>query len=245
MNLYAYGLSDETGTTLAFDEGAGVGGAKPFLIEGGGVCAVVSEFADERVAVTRENLRAHNRVVGRVLAETTPLPFRFGTLVTPVRLERYVDDNREALLAALARVRGCVEMSVKIMWETEAVRREVETRVEARPSATAGPGAAYLASKRRAMAGSEALRAKADEIATWLAGVVGDAARETRVEVAPERELVVRAAHLVERVRVGEYRERLRAARVDERGRELRFLTSGAWPPYSFSEVASQKKRLP
>jgi hypothetical protein len=53
------------------------------------------------------------------------------------------------------------------------------------------------------------------------------------VRVSPEGSLVVRAAHLVVRERVEEYRERLRAA-GDER-RELRLLTSGPWPPYSFS----------
>jgi hypothetical protein len=45
----------------------------------------------------------------------------------------------------------------------------------------------------------------------------------------------VRAAHLVERERVVAYRERLRSLGAERVG--LRFLTSGPWPPYSFSDV--------
>lgn len=243
-NLYAYGLSDG-GLTAAFEEGAGVGGAKPFLIDAGDLRAVVSEFEGERAGVTRENLRAHNRVLGRVLAVATPLPFRFGTIVAAARLVQYMEANREALHGALGRVSGCVEMSVKIMWQAEELRREAEMHAAARPpTAATTPGAAYLLAKRRALAGSDALKAKAAEIAAWLARALGDAVRESRVEIEPERELVVRAAHLVGRARLEEYRERLRAARA-ERGRELRFLTSGAWPPYSFSDVSTPTERLP
>ncbi|HEX8475769.1 MAG TPA: GvpL/GvpF family gas vesicle protein [Pyrinomonadaceae bacterium] len=249
MNLYAYGLSDEiTAAALAFEEGAGIEGAKPFLIECGGIRAIVSEFGGERVEVTRANLRAHNRVNGLVLAETTPLPFRFGTVATAAGLVQYVEANREMLLATLERMRGCVEMSVKIMWDVEAMRRASEITDETLPPTAAvegavGPGAAYLAAKRREMAASEALKSKAEEIVAWLARGVGDAACETRTEVEPERELVVRVAHLVERVRLDVYRERLQAAR-EERAGELRFLTSGAWPPYSFSNIASQKPKF-
>ena len=61
--------------------------------------------------------------------------------------------------------------------------------------------------------------------------------REKVVTLNPDDALVIRAAHLVERGRVAEYRER-----VNSLGRErndLRFLTSGAWPPYSFTHLRS------
>jgi hypothetical protein len=69
---------------------------------------------------------------------------------------------------------------------------------------------------------------------------VRDTVRDTRVRLRPMEALVVRAAHLVERRQVGDYRARLEAALGTRRGGDLRFLTSGAWPPYSFTDLESQ-----
>src|SRR5919205_1455506 len=118
MRFYAYCLSDEV-TGRMIESAAGVPCAgEPRLIQCGGIAAVVSELEAERVGLTRENVFAHERVIGRVLAHTTPLPFRFGTVVSASRLEAYIDSQREFLQAQLARVRGSVEMSVKVIWPT-------------------------------------------------------------------------------------------------------------------------------
>src|ERR1043165_6899709 len=124
MPFYAYCLSDEV-TTGAIESVVGLADEKPRLIERAGLKGVVSDFKDEQVTVTRENVLAHERVVRRVLVETTPLPFRFGTLVSETRLESYLDSQQENLRAQLERVRGCVEMSVKVIWKLETARAEV------------------------------------------------------------------------------------------------------------------------
>lgn len=61
-------------------------------------------------------------------------------------------------------------------------------------------------------------------------------ARDSRVTVNPSGALVVRAAHLVERGHVEEYRARVQLM-GEERAGALRFLTSGPWPPYSFGDA--------
>ena len=236
--LYAYCLCDEAAPGMVEGE-AGVGGARVRALRFGPLAAVVSETEGERVAPTRENVLAHNRVNARVLARVTPLPFRFGTLADEARLAAYVEEHRAELSASLARVRGAVEMSVKVIRRAEdseqAGRRE---GLNAGRAAGGGSGTAYLLSKREAQAADESLKKSAEEVAAWLAGRLGDAARESRVELCPAAasNLLVRAAHLVERGRLEEYRARLAEA-CAERGGELRFLTSGAWPPYSFSDA--------
>jgi hypothetical protein len=248
MKFYVYCLSDEA--TPALVEGlSGVAGAAPGLIRYGNLSAVASEFTEERIPLTRENVEAHNRVNAHLLAHTTPLPFRFGTLVAPQQLDAYVHAHEAALAATLERVRGAVEMSLKIIWDAEAERREAEQEEGAElgrgagaaagvegGGGASGAGTAFLAAKRREMAGDAALESRAGEIREWLAENLGDTIREERVMVNASQALVVRAAHLVERVRLEEYRERLRRLREERRAR-LRFLTSGAWPPYSFSEA--------
>ena len=234
MNLYAYCLGDEV-TAGSIEDSAGVAGARPRLVERAGISAVVSPFGDEKIAVTRENVMAHERVVRRVLAETTPLPFRFGTIVTEARLASYLDSQQGKLKAQLERVRGAVEMSVKVIWEplAEGVGAAGGRDEEA---AAGGTGTRFLLRKRRELLGEGELRERAVEVWAWLGRVLEGLARESQVSLRPSENLILAAAHLVERGRLGDYRRALGRARAERP--ELHFLTSGAWPPYSFTSVS-------
>jgi hypothetical protein len=249
MSLYVYCLSDEL-ESEAVERLKGVGGSRVRLMALGRLAAVVSEFEDESVAVESDALRAHNAVNASVLARTTPIPFRFGTLANEARLAEYVAASEGALVAALGRVRGCVEMGVKIMEKAKGKRQKVkggseeagdevvlsdEGRGAEADASGVGRGTAFLLAKRREIVGGEAERRRAEEVAGWLAGGVSGLVRESSVRVNPSDALVVRAAHLVERGRVEEYKQRVRSLGA-ERG-ELHFLTSGPWPPYSFGEL--------
>ena len=240
MNLYAYCLSDEATPDL-IEGAAGVAGAQARLIEHESIKAVVSDFEGERARITRENIFAHENIIHRVLARTTPLPFRFGMVTSAARLESYLASHMGALLAQLSRVRDTVEMSVKIIWDAEAIKHAALDSAEGNPVTSAaeivGPGAAFLAAKRREVAGDEALRRRAAEIARWLDERLRETVRESFVRVCPTRAMAIAAAHMVERARLEEYREQVALAR-EERG-DLHFLTSGAWPPYSFCELSS------
>ena len=236
MSLYVYCLGDALGGA-AFEGLAGVGGARVRVLALGGFAALVSEAGEEATAVSEENLLAHNRVNAAALAVATPLPCRFGTRAAPARLAEYVSGNEAAISAALARVRGCVEMGVKLMEKSEAGSRksEVESGAGAADPGAAGAGTAFLLKKRRELLGEEGARRRAAEAVAWLAEGVGGLARETDARTSPSEAIFVRAAHLVERARVGDYRARLRALAA-ARG-DLRLLASGPWPPYSFSNI--------
>ncbi len=52
------------------------------LVTVDGLVVVTSKFESDVVPLTRENVLRHETVVRSVFAITTPLPFRFGTLVT-------------------------------------------------------------------------------------------------------------------------------------------------------------------
>jgi len=227
MNLYAYCLGDEA-TAVAVGDVAGVAGARPRLVARAGLTAVVSEYGEERIAVTREGVLAHERVVRRVLAETTPLPFRFGTIVSEARLESYLDTQQAKLKAQLARVRGAVEMSVKIIWNREAAGAGAE-------EPAGGSGTRFLMKKRRELLGEGEAEGRAAEVDAWLGRALEGLARESLVSLRPSENLILAAAHLVERGLLADYRRALGRARTERP--ELHFLTSGAWPPYSFTRV--------
>lgn len=241
MSLYVYCLGDELGGA-AFEGLAGVGGAGVRLLTlPGGLAAVVSEAGDEATIANEENLLAHNRVNAAALAVSTPLPCRFNTRAVRERLAEYVASNESALIAALARVRGRAEMSVKLMKSAEGEGQKAKEGNEGGGvEVAAGAGTSFLLKKRRELLGEEGARQRAGEAAAWLASGVGELARETAERLSPSEAIFVRAAHLVERARVGEYRARLRALAAERK--DLRVLTSGPWPPYSFSEMSGRNQ---
>jgi hypothetical protein len=230
MSLYVYCLSDEL-TEEGLAGARGLNGEPARLVAHAGLGAVVSAFDEAPAPVTREHVLAHNRVNSQVLAATTPLPFRFGTLTDEARLASYLRERAEDLRAALARVRGCVEMSVKLLWDASA-----QTPAES-PADAGGAqgGTAFLLAKRRELLGEEQARRRAEELASWLERRTSDLARASDARLRPAETLVVRAAHLVGRAQVADYRERLRELRAERP--DLRFLTSGPWPPYSFTKL--------
>lgn len=232
MRLYVYCLADAINALPAL---SGISGARVDLIKVEDFSLLVSEFkVDAAPPVTRENALAHAAVVGSVLNETTPLPFRFGTVPTEEQLRSYITSHRDALEAKLAQVRGCVEMSVKIISNPD------DTDLEVADESTQGPGARFLKEKQRELLGSERRGEEAKQVAAWLKSQVEIYARQEEVSLCPTEKLIVAAAHLVAREQVAEYRGRLAAARKTRS--ELHFLVSGPWPPYTFSNIELEFK---
>ena len=233
MNLYAYCLCEEMDGN-ALETVTGLAGVRPFVMPYDRIVAVVSKVQGSPITVTRENALSHAKVISHVFARTTPLPFRFGALLRPDELDRYVESNRQSLLAMLARVRGTAEMSVKIIHEERSAGDAHGHEEPAKAEEGIGRGAMFLAAKQRELVESRMSEERAREIANWLAEHLAGVVNDSFVRLRPTGGLAVKAAHLVERRLLEEYRGRLKRAR-DLRP-ELLFLTSGPWPPYSFCD---------
>lgn len=232
MKLYVYCLVEDMNNLSGAVRGISGAPVRLQRLEDLGV--LVSDSNAEAVPVTRENAMAHAAVVRSVLDRTTPLPFRFGTLVTEQQLSSYVSARKPALETSLALVRGCVEMSAKIIWEVSGDKQE-----ESQESAQ-GAGAMFLAAKRREILGSELRAAQAKEISTWLHETLSGLTRSEKVDTQFSEKLFLAAAHLVERPNLQRYREKMAAAR--EARPDLHFLLSGPWPPYSFANIELEFK---
>jgi len=232
MKLYAYCVAE--GLDVLAGPTNGISGAPVRLFKADELVVLVSDYNLDAVAVTREHALAHAAVVRSVLDRTTPLPFRFGTLVTEQQLRDYLAARKPAVQNKLAQVRDCVEMSVKIIWDAPAGVGE------RRVVAGKGIGASFLEEKRRELLGDEARAEEATQLSTWLREIVGGLTRDEQVTLRPTEKLVLAAAHLVERARISEYQETLAKAR---QGRpELHFLFSGPWPPYTFANIELEFK---
>jgi hypothetical protein len=232
MKLYAYCVV-KSDASQSNDMG-GLADRAVYSIGAGEVAAIVSDFDGNVMPISRDNILAHQKVVKNVLERTTPLPFRFGTIVTKTALTSYLEARHDALRQKLTLVEGCVEMSIKVIWQKHANAQD-EDPPQNGTKPEAGSGTAFLLSKSEQIAGNQRLVKEANEIATWLKGVIGSLIRDARFVVQPAHRLVLAADCLVEWRQVDEYRLALRGVR-DERP-DLHFLTSGPWPPYSFANI--------
>jgi hypothetical protein len=225
MKLYVYCLCADLDT---FDNSVfGVTGAVVRVLKIEDISVLVSDC--EAVAATQENMLAHAAVVRSVCTRTTPVPFRFGTLATEPQLRSFITSNEVAIANKLAHLSGCVEMDLKIVWQSS-------NAAAARPDQPAGPGTAFLREKRRELLGDDQTLAQRAELSSLLSEEPGNLVKEEKISLgSSENAWLARVFHLVEASKIKEYRQKMQALR--EQRPELQLEVSGPWPPYSFANI--------
>jgi len=233
MKLYVYCLAE--GVERLNKAPLGVAGTAIQIAKFEDLSALVSVCRPDAFKVTRKNALAHHEVVSSITKQTTPLPARFGTLVTVQQLQNYVSTHRPAIKAKLAHVRGRAEMNVRMIVSGK-------PSPESKSEDALGPGTAFLLEKRREILSEEAGAAEKQQLSAWLREKLGDLIKEEKISVNSSQTVILaKADHLIERVDVQEYRTKMSLA-VAERP-EVRFMVSGPWPPYSFANIELEFSR--
>lgn len=217
--LYVYALVDARPAPPS-PEGAGHDGAALCVVARGSVAAVCSRHERIDVPAEPDHLWRHEHVAERLMERHAVLPVRFGTTVADEEaLTAILDEREDEFCGAFERVRGRVELGVRVLWTAPA------TEIEPPPGET-GPGRAYL---RGLLAARDAASALADSIHAGLAAHAADA----RCEVSITPRLLLSAAYLVGRGDVGTFLEA-----VDDVARshpEVELLCTGPWPAHTFA----------
>jgi len=180
-----------------------------------GLDLVVSEHAGE-ISASDEAVLAHARVVeGLVERSAALLPARFGRGFRDEASLRVAIEGRAAdLHEALAQVRGCVEVGVRVL------------TAEPAPPPAAESGRAYMEAR---LARAEETERLADELHEPLAALARAATRT----VGATPRLLLSGAYLVEPDQLDGFRGRV--AELEATHPELTFVCTGPWPAYSFA----------
>jgi len=232
MKLYVYCVAEQLKNFESSVRGIGEQEVELLTIEG--LVIPASNFESEAVPLTRENVLRHESVVRKVFAETTPLPFRFGTLITKEALESFISSRLRPLTDRLRAVENSVEMSVKIIWPNLSEHEQPNLTSESVKSGV-GPGAAYLKSRREELLGKQELAGEGQAIADWVGNRLNGLSRQHQVSVEPAQKLVLSGSYLVDRELESDFRAELSAMRAERPN--LHFLLSGPWPPYTFANI--------
>jgi hypothetical protein len=221
--LYLYAL---TGERPRGRLGRGLGREPLEILPGRGFHIVAGRMATAPAA-TPAALRAHDAAVRRIAAAVDAiLPMRFGSVAPDAETAARLFARRAVELAGrLVHVRGHAQMTVRIFGprRARAAGRTVPAPADGpRP----GPGARYLAARRRLHAAATA--PELDPIRPLLKGLVAD----ERVQRHGTPPLLASVYHLVPREGGARYRARL--ARGARELAPFRLTVTGPWPPYAF-----------
>jgi Gas vesicle synthesis protein GvpL/GvpF len=238
---------------------AGVDGAHQIepVAEGAlaGLASRVSlqEFAEETLPERlgdatwlEQKIRAHEQVLEHVLHDASVLPCRFCSIYrNEAELRRFLSERRDALAAALERVRGKVELGVKAFVDQErfaaamAIRSDAIGELNQRVASSEG-GRAYLERRRlEQMVASERedFRRKAGgEIHSRLRVASEDGLAlpaQVREISGREAEMFFNAAYLVS-ANQRRFEEALEAVASQYSDTGIDFELTGPWPPYHF-----------
>jgi hypothetical protein len=173
---------------------------------------VLGSLLDTVPPANPRTLALHQDLVASLLEAGAVLPFPYGTAVPAARLHDWLATHRAGLTSALAAVRGCVEMSVKLLRLDRAIDEQLAARERG-----------GLASERgerelQALAASLAERAALPDWRYRPSGSAGNVAASL--------------AFLVPRGEVVGFLARI--APVASHATGVAVVPTGPWPPYSF-----------
>ena len=203
----------------------GVQGAPAFALKCRSLAAAVSRYVGQSPAqADAHSALCHEGVVEELFEQGATLPVRFGTVMrdeSHVRQE--LCDHEDACLQALDKIRGRVELGVRVLWLDQGPSSPPPARTSGRD---------YLMDRLTEERLSEARRTEARMRAGALCSRLNGLAYETALQLMPTPGLLLSAAFLVDREDVPAFGREV--ARLERESESLRFLLTGPWPAYSF-----------
>lgn len=212
------------------DVGRGLRRERLQVLPGHGFHVVVGRMDASPEAATAI-LRRHDATVRRIAATVDAiLPIRFGAVVPDEdTAARLLMPRAIELAGRLVHVRGREQMTLRLFDARRPTPRPAPV-VEAPAGARRGPGARYLAERKRLHEPTGV--PELDPIRPLLDGLVAD----ERVQRHTTPPLLASVYHLIPRGRRAQYRARV--VRAASRLAPLRLTVSGPWPPYAFGADA-------
>lgn len=219
-------------------QGAGLGERPVVLIPARGLAALASESPLCPYAADACNASRHAAVVEEAMRGGPVLPVRFGAVLRGREaVVALLEAQHDVYLEALCRLRGKVEMAVRVLWDPGRARGGARPREggegECEPAEPLrGPGRGYLLRKLHAHRMAEAARERGERLIARIDGVLRPLAADGVARRCPTARLLLDAAYLVAHEAQPAFREAVE--RLGAQMAEPRFLLTGPWPPYSF-----------
>lgn len=239
---YVYGVISAKADPPA---GPGIGGAGLELIRAEDLAALVSDIDGGEIALGREAMTTHARVLEQALTAGTVLPMRFGVVMSDEDAVRadLLDAHGAQLRSQLEDLAGKVELKLRATYEEERLMREVMAQdpeiLRLRDSLRGVPEDAtyYARIQLGELVAAGVERARHADSDAILGALVPLSVAVEASEPAHER-IAADASFLVERERIAEFDDEVDRIGRAQAGR-LRLKLTGPLPPHSFVRLAA------
>lgn len=221
--IYVYAVT--TSNVRSAPDVKGFEEAEVSLVRARGVAAVVSPI-QSNPDLDEANVLRHEAVVEAAMALGPVLPVRFGTLLADEDAVREaIEIRRTELAAGLRRVKGRVELALRVLWSHDDGHAS-------RPAVSAASGRDYLLTSLEQSRQVRCLRRRAEARARDIHRPLASLAADSTCHVLNTSRQLLLAAYLVDRRSVAAFRREL--DQLTSANPDLRMFCTGPWPPFSF-----------
>ena len=208
--------------------------------------AVVSDAPLGVLDPTRDNVLSHQRVNETVMREHTVLPMSFGTVFkTRDDVTAFLKSAYRAFSDVLDKMEAKLEFGLKVLWDRDAVIREIEEEDEdihrLKNEIAAQKGSTYFARMQYGRLIDAALQSKSERYVGEIFERLRDVSVAARANKPIGDRMILNAAFLVSRDSEDAF-----DARVKQLGAthdKLTFKYTGPWPPYNFVNIRLKLER--
>ena len=211
------------------------------------IAAVVSDTPIEVLDATRENVLAHERVNEAVMRDHTVIPMSFGTVFkTRDDIVELLRSAHAAFDEVLVKMKGKVEFGLKVLWDRDAVLREIESEDEGlrrlKAEIAGQKGSTYFARVQYGRLVDGALQERSEHYVVDIFDRLRDVAVASRANKPIGDRMIMNAAFLVSRDREAAFDAGVKAIGAKYPG--LTFRYTGPWPPYNFVNIRLKLERV-
>ena len=234
--IYVYAITDQSTATLPPISGLEEAPLRDIVCRR--ISGVVSDFPHREIAPTRDSLWKHEEIVETLMAVRTILPVRFGALLAEeTALQQALLAHYDELVADLDRVRGCVELGLRVLWQDE----EALSIAERKQELTASDGRSYMFARLQQERESQAQYRRAEELALRIHIPLDALAKESSHALLVTPRLLLNAVYLVKEEAIAPFQQEVKSLQVAHPA--LSLLCTGPWPPYSFVQTGAYTLR--
>jgi len=194
-----------------------------------------------------EKVRQHERIIERVMQDTTVIPFKFGTVfLNEENVEKLVKEKEQEFKRIIADLEGKEEWGLKVYCALERFRNAARTEDERLKEkegeiASAGAGKAFFLKKKKDGLEKDIINERVSEYTKDCFERLKRTSLETKInkilpkEVTEKKnDMILNAVFLINKKRIKEFESVTEYLRTKYSVKGLDLDCTGPWPPYNF-----------
>lgn len=222
----------------------GINGHSVYHIPCNDIGIIVSDLHEQISDITQTHILEHEMVTEKLMNDYTVLPFRFLTVFNKREdivntLEKYYNE----FVSNLKRLTNKVEYGIKIIWPGERIKALItEIHNSNKNESLLGnrPGTLHIKRKLKKHKIERDFQGKAGGYIELVSHYFSELVTEQKLSKLRSDNLLLSASYLIKKEHENLFKGRFYSLKADLC--EFKFLFSGPWPPYNFTDLRINKR---